>query len=364
MQINSINLSNNILKDTDLSKLQIGQRFQVEVIRNDKNQEGLISLNGKILKAKFAAEVQTGDKFMAAVKEADENGIILSREILSNPRINNLNTSDIILLINRGIGFDSEAANYLNQFVSKNPIAAFLSIIVSDKSRFNNLKSLFWKIIPRWAELDGLNSKILLQYYKNLGIEYEKNIFENIMQSKNDIVSDDNVPIKMELMKIASQLNDSISKEERALLDELLAEITGQQLWIQTGTKKNAYCLLHFPLLDNGHLYNCKIGIEGARKGKRIDIAHCHIALEVETENLGLVGADIGIYENNIHIEILNDNTGYLNPIIEKFYSEAVDRFAQLGLNLKHMSIKTYNDSPHFTSFISGKFFGGVDIKG
>ena len=80
MQIGNINLSGQLNQEIDLTRLKIGQRLPIAVIALGDNQEGLISLGGKLIKAKLEAQVQTGERFWAAVKENDEKGIVLSKE--------------------------------------------------------------------------------------------------------------------------------------------------------------------------------------------------------------------------------------------------------------------------------------------
>lgn len=358
MQISNINLGNYIRNDIDLFKLRIGQRLQVEVINIDENQEGFVSIGDKIIRAKVEAQVQNGERFWVSVKEANDNEIVLSRDSLNNTKINK---EQLIILMNRGFNVDKEISDYLVKFANNN-LSTILFLIKMKNPQLNQLTSLLLKIIPKWSEINKSNTNIILEYYKGLGIDLEKTLYESYFQEHKDI-SINSLSIKIQLLKVLSD-NNSISDNDKAILNQLLEEITGQQLWFQSGVKKDAYYLLHFPLQDNELFYNCKMAIESNRKGQKIDMEHCHIALQVETKYLGIIGADLMIYEDSISISIINNNIEELTPLIQNLYDETENSFASLGLKLKNISLKTHEDFPQFSKFISGNQICGVDLKG
>lgn len=348
--------------EVELSRLQVGQRLQVEIVSNDSNQEGIISLNGKLIKAKLEAQVQTGDQFWAAVKAADENGIVLSRESLNQARLNNFSAEQLIILFNRGFAPDKEVSDTLAKFI-RNETSALLSFLAVKNPQLKNLIAKLWMIIPKWSEMSGVSPGQLKQYYHLLGLDHEKLLYQhykvNPGKPKPDFES-----IKALLLKMIEDNSDSYSSEEKNTINKFLEEITGQQLWLNTGAKRNAYCLMHFPLQDNGVLYNGKLAIESSRKGRRMDKEHCHLALQVETPHLGLVGADLIIHEKGIQICILHDNTAELSLLLQKLGADTENGFASLGYKLLRVSSKTFEEYPQFSRFISGKYSSGVDLKG
>lgn len=358
----NINVNNfpMINKSVELSGLLVGQRLAVEVIATSKNQQGLVSLGGKIHPAKLEAEVKPGDRFLAAVKEANGQEIVLSREHISG-RITGLSNEQLIFLFNRGLGIDPKILLLLNQFTQTSD-TALLSILLSKSPYLDNLAKQLWSNIPQWSETNGQTFNYLLRYYYMLGLEHERDIYE--LYKRNSGQKE-----KMEHCakeQILLLLRESVAKlpaQLKEYLELLLDRITAQQMWIQTGTRENAYLLMHIPLQDNGIIYNCQIAVESSRKGKKIDVEHCHIAIQVETENLGKVGADIRMYEKRLQICLLNDSTEFFS-LIESIYQSTKERFANLGLTLEHITIKTFEEDPQFTNFITGQFVSGVDFEG
>ena len=359
MDINSYNFPK-LNSTVELSRLLVGQRLTVEVLSMDKNQNGMISLGGKIHPARLEAHVQAGDRFLAAVKETNVNEIVLARENISG-KITGLSNEQLIFLLNRGLGLDSTIFSLLNRF-TQNTDTALLSILMSKNPFLDNLVKYLWKIIPQWSETNGQTFNNLLKYYYMLGLEHERHIYE--LFKKDSMQKNQESSVKEQLILLLKDKTVRIPTNLKESLEMLLDKITGQQLWIQTGARDNAYLLMHIPLQDNGIFYNCQTAVESSRKGKKIDLDYCHIALQVETNNLGKVGADLRLFEQKLQISFLNQNASELQPLVEQNIILAKEKFASIGITLEHIKVNTFEDDPHFTNFLSGEHLSGVDIKG
>jgi hypothetical protein len=363
MQINNMAYWNKSGPEIDLAQLKTGQRLQVEILSSD-DSEGLISLNGTLMKAKLEAQVQSGDRFWAAVKEIDENGmVVLSREVWNSQTLSRLSQEQMLTLLDRGTGFDPETAEVLLNF-ARNQMRPLLDpLLASANPQINNLLTELLKIVPEWSALNGKNYGRLWQYNLRLGLENERTLYQNFL-AKNEPPPENTPSVKEILLKTLQDPGKALSKEEKSALEKILAEITGQQLWVQSGTKKNAYSLLHFILQDQGVFYNCRVALESSRKGKKKDIQHSHIALQVETPNLGKVGVDFLIYDNAINICLLHDDVAELKAFLEELQPETAANFHNLGLRLERVTVKSFTELPDFQDFLSGKPRSGVDIKG
>ncbi len=363
MQINNLHFLNRV-SETDLARLQVGQRLPVEVISNEANQEGVIALGGKIMKAKIEAQVQTGERFWAAVKEANENGIVLSRDILNNSKIDGLSKDQIIVLVNRGLNFDPQISETLTKFAKNKVTTGFASLASSNNSEIRNLLSALLQILPHWSKLNGANYLPLIDYFSSLGLENERMIYDKYRLTSNEGEPSESDNVKLNILKILEEQAHTLSKEEKSSLHQLLDEITGQQLWIQSGVRKNAYCLLHLPLQENGELFPCHIAMESSRKGAKMDATHSRIALQVETPHLGLVGADLMLFEDNMNVCFLNDDVEYMVALVEELYEEVFANFKLMGLTVERFSVRSFKEVPFFSDFLTGKHMGGVDIEG
>lgn len=360
MDINAYNFPK-INGTVELSKLLVGQRLTVEVISSDKNQQGLVSLGGRIHPAKLEANVQAGDRFLAAVRETNGQEIILARENISG-KITGLTNEQLIFLLNRGLGLDPKMFSLMKQFTQSTD-TALMSILISKSTFLESLVKYFWKNIPQWSQTNAQTYNNLVKYYYMLGLEHERDIYQlykkDPPQKKTEQLSAKEqilILLKENTGRIPSPLKDS--------LQLLLDRITAQQMWIQTGARDNAYVLMHLPIQQDGMLYQCQIAVESSRKGNKIDIDYCHIALQVETQNLGKVGADLRLFEQKLQICLLSDNPDQLHSLVENMFHSTKEKFTSLAITLEHIMIKSYEEYPQFTDFINGQCVSGVDIRG
>ncbi len=357
INVNNFSILN---KNVELTRLLVGQRLTVEVISTNKNQQGLVSLGGKIHPARIEAEVKPGDRFLAAVKETSGQEIVLSRENISG-KITGLSNEQLIFLLNRGLGLDPKILLLMNQYTQHSD-TALMSILLSRSPYLDNLAKNLWSNIPQWSETNGQSFNYLVKYYYMLGLEHERYIYE-LYKKEAGHKQNNETSAKEQIFLLLREHIGKLPAQQKEYLELLLDRITAQQMWIQTGARENAYLLMHIPLQDNGTIYNCNIAIESSRKGNKIDVEHCHIALEVETENLGRVGADLRLFEQRLQITLLNDSDNF-HSRVEDIYNATKERFSTLGLTLDHITIKTYEEDQQFRNFITGQFVSGVDIEG
>ena len=345
----------------ELSKLLVGQRLTVEVISTDKNNQGLISLGGKIHPARIEAEVKPGDRFLAAVKQANGNEIVLSRENISG-RINSLSNEQLIFLLNRGLGLDPKIFSLMNHFITGKD-TALLSLLMSRNPYLDNLVKHLWSIIPRWGVINGKTSDVLANYFRKLGLEHENEI-AGILKNNIDQRRLKEATAKEQILLLLKENANKLPSQIKDQLELFLDRISGQQMWIQSGVKDNAYLIMHIPLQQDSTVFNCRIAVESSRKGNKIDMDYCHIALEVETDNLGKIGADLRLFERRLQILLITDNAEIIQPMVEHNFVIIKERFADQNITLDYVSVKTYEDYPQFNGFITGQHVGGVDIKG
>ena len=145
--------------------------------------------------------------------------------------------------------------------------------------------------------------------------------------------------------------------------EEILNQLTGQQLWLRTGDQEKAYVLLHIPIRDNGNMLLANVAIESTRKGNKMDTDHCHLALQMETPLLGEVGVDLWFFEDNLSLRVLIDQPERLTSLLEQILPLTKESFLQIGFNLRSVEIGDLTIDQEFKRFILGQRKKGVDLK-
>jgi len=360
--INGITLLNNV-NNADW-QFKLGQHLQVEVL-NANNSEGLISVGGKQLPAKLDVNVKPGDRFWVAVKDINNNEILLAREQISPILAQKIGKENFSLLLSRGLPFIPEIALYLNKFrnFENNSIQSIIKGFESANSdEADNKILLFLKdIIPK-LDKNGQNelSKNIMNYFKKSGISYEHKVFNAILNLDSKLASEE-----VESSLKGQLLNSLNTKEAKNnFLVDLLEQITGQQLWIQTGAKENACFLLHIPVQFDSEIYETIIAGESSRKQGKVDLNHCHLAIQVETLILGKIGVELCIHEKDVMLFVLYDEIEAIKEYINSLFEETKDRFDTLGLSIKYITVKPLSGNKQFQKLIHGDFSNKVDVLG
>lgn len=274
-----------------------------------------------------------------------------------------LTVGQLNTLLNRGISLNQEIAALMTKYINEPNASKLKTLLTNTTAEINPLAALLRNIVPDWSKLNGKQFEAILIYLKRLGLEYESQIPYQLKTMDCDDVPDtvDN-SVKSLLLKMVTA--DSLQRDNQKAVTNLLEEITGQQLWIQSGNNDTAYFLLHLPLQDNGNVYECRVAVESSRKGLKADVTHCHLALQVETENLNLIGADLNLYDNELSLCLLSDGQNDLESLVAGLSDQIKQNFADIGINLEKISFKSYDESAQFSKFISGQNILGVDIRG
>ena len=349
-----------LLQSQGLPVLKLGQHVKVEIIAKSPSGQGVISLAGKNVPAQLEAHVRPGEIFWASVREINQNSIVLKKESIPSTAIHNLSPQETMLLVNRGLSLEPRFVQLLNGFLSAEN-SSLLSLLAGTNLPFSEyIRKLLRTAVPSWQTIKENNS--ILNYFRILGTDNENLIMKMLKSGQNSANNFTN--IKLELLRIIAEYGNLLSGENKLLLNQFLNEITAQQLWYQTGVHENAYTILHFPLEDNEQYYLVKLAIESLRKGRKIDLQHCRISLQLETPNLGVIGADLLFYDKVLSLSLLSNNPEELEPLLEIMQSEVKECFSQLGIKLESISLKKIEEHPQFEAFLNGQQLGGVDVKG
>ncbi|UWG95624.1 hypothetical protein LPY66_11925 [Dehalobacter sp. DCM] len=276
-----------------------------------------------------------------------------------------LTAGQLNTILNRGIPINQETTTLLAKYVNDYHGSELKTILTNTTAEIKPLISFLLKAIPEWSTLNGKQFEAILTYLKKLGLEHESQLVYQMKAADSHQGSEPKEMSPSVKSMLLSLLTDgSLGGDNAKAAANLLDNITGQQLWIQSGQNDAAYFLLQLPLRDNDSVRYCHVAVESSRKGLKADASHCHIALQVETENLNVIGADINLYNSHLSICLISDGEVDLASLIDGFSENIKQNFSDIGLSIDKIICKTYEECPQFTSFISGQNRVGVDIRG
>ncbi len=374
MQVNGFNPLG-LINQNSSSKLEPGQRLFVEVISKKPSGEGIILLEGQEIPALMEISADAGDKLWVKIRESNEKGLLLVRELQPD----SLKTSSSkgekpqTILLERGLPANATIIKILDNF--NNPKQEFVLLLqnISQESlsgltqQQRETIAQVLKAIPLWANVSGENgAEKILQFLKALGIDYEARL-KKVLQAKGEnqakgfqtLLS----TLKPLILQILQDPKSLLSALDHKAFEGILDQLTGQQLWLRTGDRENAFVLLHFPFQDNESTLLAKVAIESTRKGNKMDSDHCHLALQIETQVLGEVGVDLWFFEDNLSLRVLTSQPERLTPLLEEILPLTKEGFSQIGFNLRSVDIGDLTLDQEFKRFILGQRKKGLDLQ-
>ena len=218
--------------------------------------------------------------------------------------------------------------------------------------------------VPQWSSLskDGFMQLFLL--FRGLGLDYERRL-KNLDSSKDPEKSNLQAELKKSLKGILLSLltRGGGNGDEKSLATNLLERLTGQQILLQGGNSEAPFYLMEIPLQSEGELYNQTLAIKASRKGNKLDLDHCRLALRAETPTLGELGLEGWIYETQLTLKVFSDNPEGLQSLVEENFAHTREIFNQMGMSLHPITVGPLETADEFHRFLKGELREGVDYQ-
>lgn len=361
-------LAPSALKSPLLRQFQVGERLMVEVVQKTSEGEGTVRIKGQTVSALLETSTQVGEKFYAKVGNLIEGSLLLTREpLLQKQGDIRVPPQQFTQLTERGLPINQEIMTLLKTFPKANTGTLGALLTSLQGTPLDGLIMNFKKLIPKWegmAEESGAEK--LVECLRKLGLNYEQRIQQMMKldgQSKEIEKNSLKDTFKFAILAALQNPEGMEGHDSEGTLTSLLGKLTGQQLWLKTGTLENAYLLLQLPILNQEQVVPAQIAIESARKGGRMDEQHCRVGIQVETLLLGEVGIDAYFYEDSLTLRVLTHDHQSLIQLLEEVLPEAKTQFARLGFKLSNVGTGDLAQNTEFQNFLQGSRRSGVDIE-
>lgn len=344
---------------------QPGQHLQIEVITITGAGEGIILLDGQLTPALLETSVKPGDKFGVTVREINDGTLLLVRDAANDPKVS-FGNQDYIK--ERGFPLNEQIEKLLQNFPEIEEPG--ITLLAENKSesippQLNKVRDILRQIIPEWNTLNSENGpQQFLHLAKTLGLDLEYRLRQSLKQ--NNLIGEPELEnlretVKSQILSLLQNEKNPLPVVWRERLQQALQELTAQQFWVHTGSKETAFVLFQFPLQNQGNFFNVRIAIESSRKGTKMDFHHSHIALSLETPNLGTIGVDAWFFNERVNLKVLSSEPNELLPLIDEVMPITKEQFSKIGFYLN--SVETGPWDPHIQRFIKGERLNGVDIQ-
>lgn len=357
MEIQGLGSLNFPLKD---SGIQTGQRILLEVLTREAGGKVQLRFAGQEISALLEFPVETGEKFWAVVQEIDEKGILLVREkgVALSEMINPAVRSALQRLSLRS---EQSVTQLLTRILD--------SLLDTAKpgqstSLRDQLLGFIKEAIPEWSMLSGEEGrKAIVGLVKRFGLDYERRVRNSLNLSTN-LQGKERLELTQTLKGILlSFLTEGLEEGDPKSVHELLDHLTEQQLILHGASSENPFYLLDIPIQHGGQVYNQRFAIKAARKGNKIDLGHCRLAIQANTPTLGELGLEGWLYEGQLSLKVLSHDPSELNVLIEENKAFVQERLSRLGIVLNSLGVDQIREAEGFYRFLRGEQREGVDFQ-
>lgn len=180
----------------------------------------------------------------------------------------------------------------------------------------------------------------------------------------------------MKSLLMQMQASDEFPLSMRENVQQLLQQITGQQLFLAADRSSQfSHMTLFIPLLDENGSQTAAINIQ-SRKGKRgeIDANNCRLLFDLNMKTLGAALVDVSITNKIISLQVHNDHP-LISELLASSKEEMTAAFQQLGYHFSSVkcvpfpekSVKDtneqFNGNGVKASLYNSRPYKGVDIR-
>lgn len=165
----------------------------------------------------------------------------------------------------------------------------------------------------------------VLEHTRALGLTYEHEQAQSLLTKGK--------PQEELSQSLKSMLTRMVQADESAMngkADQVLSQLTGQQLLSKTDTSGMQSLMLSLPFLLQDKVENMKVFIQSKNSGQTIDWENCSLYFLFETKKLGEIGVSLTAHERNLSVKIRNDLPGFkerMAPLVDV----AKERLSDVG---------------------------------
>jgi hypothetical protein len=174
---------------------------------------------------------------------------------------------------------------------------------------------------------------------RSLGLNYDSEVAQ-ALSSSPDQLNQEEIQRNMKAV-ILNLLKGEMEHNQRSKLhpdmEQLLSNITGQQLLSKSDTGNIQSMFFNIPLILGKQVENIRVYINSKKDGQKIDWENCSLYFLIETKKMGETGVLLNSTDRNLSITLKNDRPDFkskLEPLVNKYKIKLQD----IGYNISSIT--------------------------
>lgn len=192
------------------------------------------------------------------------------------------------------------------------------------------------------AQVAGRSNPIQ-QLFQQLGVAHERELMGQVLGGS--ISWDAGVQKQMESVKVMllqlTQSNSNIPVALREAADQLLQQVTGQQLMLtQPANQSLSQIVMQIPLRTEQGDETAYVQIESKKKGSgQLDADNCRLFFHLTLQALGTTMIDVNLVKRIVNLQIFNDTPG-IEALAHAIKGGFTDQLQEIGYSLSSMRVQ------------------------
>lgn len=177
------------------------------------------------------------------------------------------------------------------------------------------------------AMKDSPTARQVFEHIRSLGLTYESEQAYSLISKEQETTD---FSLKNALLKLG-QANTDQSISQKA--DQLITQLTGQQLLSKTDTSSLQSMMFTLPFLLKDQTEQVKVFLNSKNSRQKVDWENCDLYFLIETKRLGEVGIQLSAVERTLSVTIKNDKPDFKEKV-QPLAAKAKERLKEIGYNI------------------------------
>ncbi|WP_110928455.1 hypothetical protein [Bacillus massiliglaciei] len=201
--------------------------------------------------------------------------------------------------------------------------------------------SAFMQQVSKPFAENNPSARQTFELVRSLGLTHETDAVSSMMKQAGSQDQGQRNPqqenLKSALMRLMGDEETKPQLHQKA--EQVLNQITGQQLLNKQDTSGQQNLFFQLPLLLDKQVENVKIYIQSRKNGEKVDWENCSLVFSLETKKLGEVGVVLTAANRNVSLTFQNDKDK-LEKAVEEMTEVTKERFKEIGYQLQSLGTK------------------------
>ncbi|WP_419877067.1 hypothetical protein [Brevibacillus centrosporus] len=219
---------------------------------------------------------------------------------------------------------------------------------------------------------DAAGKNPIQELFRQMGMAHER---ELMGQTLSGAVSDGALHKQLEsvkslLMQITQSPNHTVPAGLRDAADQLLQQVTGQQLMmLQPTNQALSQIVLQIPIRSAQGEDTAYVQIESKKKdGGQLDADNCRLFFHLELKEMGTTMIDVGIVNRIINLQIFN-NAPWVDELVQGMKEGFAQQLQEVGFQLSAVRVQDIPKQKNSTLMTTGakgailSDYKGVDLR-